>query len=42
MNGTETRFGVNGSSLFGISATSSADGAGAGPTTASPRSAAAC
>ena len=28
-NGTETRFGVNGSSLFGISATSSADGAGA-------------
>ena len=29
MNGVETRLGVNGSSLFGISATSSADGAGA-------------
>ena len=29
MNGKETRFGVNGSALFGISATSSADGAGA-------------
>jgi K+-transporting ATPase ATPase A chain len=29
MNGKETRFGVNGSGLFGISATSSADGAGA-------------
>ena len=29
MNGKETRFGVSGSSLFGISATSSADGAGA-------------
>jgi K+-transporting ATPase KdpA subunit len=30
MNGVETRLGVNGSSLFGISSTSSADGAGAG------------
>ena len=29
MNGVETRLGVNGSSLFGISSTSSADGAGA-------------
>ena len=28
MNGKETRFGANGSSLFGIAATSSADGAG--------------
>jgi K+-transporting ATPase KdpA subunit len=29
MNGVETRLGVNGSSLFGISSTSTADGAGA-------------